>query len=141
MTAQPSELLQPGDPALEQLGRLSDGWGGTLDAGRNAEHRLAMEVGRALLAAGFELHDCGRNAPTGGVCLTPSSSPPASYAGVLVTWAQHDVLAHVEDGPLYDVYRQVQDAMNEALGEVLRALGFVVGQAGRARLVTRRRRP
>jgi len=141
MTVHASELLRPGDPALRQLGRLSDGWGGTLDPDRNAEHRLALEVGRALLAAGFELYDCGHHAPTGGVCLTPSSSPPASYAGVLVTWAQHDVLAHVEDGPLYDVYRQVQEVMNEALGEVLHALGFVVGQAGRAHLVTRRRRP
>ena len=135
-----SDLLRPGDPALRQLDRITNGWGCTLDPD-NPDHRLALEVGRALRAAGCELHNCGHGAATGSVCLIPSSSPLASYAGVIVTWAQHDVLAHLEDdSPLYDVYSTVQATMNRALGTVLRALGYEVGLAGRAHLVTGRRR-
>jgi hypothetical protein len=125
----PGDRFRPEDPALEQLDRLSDGWGCRLRAD-DPQHQLAVGIARDLRAAGFELHDCAAHAPTGGVCLTPSSSPPASYAGVIVTWTQHDVLAHA--GDLFGVHSDVQEVMNYALADVLAILGWRVEQFGQA---------
>lgn len=122
----PGELLEPGDTALVQLDRLSDGFGRRLRRDQPL-HQLALAIARDLRAAGFELHDCALETPTGGVCLLPS----APDEGVFVTWAQHDVLT--ADCAMYHVYARVLDTMNQALAMVLIWMGWRVeplGQSG-----------
>lgn len=131
----PGELLQPNDPALVQLGRLSDGWGRRLRPERSL-HQLTLAIARDLRAAGFELHDCALGTPTGGVCLLPSVPDD----GVIVTWAEHDLL--VTSCAMYGVYAHVMDTMNHALAMVLAGMGWCVeplGEAG-AYVITDRRR-
>lgn len=133
--AHPGDLLEAGDPALDQLRRLSDGLGRRLRP-EQPLHRLTLAVARDLRAAGFELHDCALQTPTGGVCLLPSGPDE----GVIVTWAEHDVLA--AGCALYGIYAYVLEAMNYALAMVLAHMGWRVeplGEAG-AYIVTGHRR-
>lgn len=119
------DLFEPGDPALGQLSRLSDGRGAALDPA-DPQHRLMLEIARDLRAAGFELHDCALKSPTGGVCLAPGPG-----GGVIVTWAQHDVLAG--ETPLPDIYLELEELMNYALAEVLAVMRWrlePIAQAG-----------
>lgn len=119
------DLFKPGDPALDQLDRLSDGRGSPLQADE-PQHGLMRDIARDLRAAGFELHDCGLMACTGGVCLTPCSQGQ----DVIVSWAQHDVLAFGSE--LQSTYGDVQELMNFAIAEVLGAMGWRVEPFGQA---------
>ena len=119
----PGDLFEPDDPALDQLGRLSDGCGGQLRSDQPL-HQLTLAVARDLRAAGFELHDCALQTPTGGVCLLPSNPD----GGVIVTWAEHDVLA--AGSTLYGVYAYVFETMNHALAMLLACMGWCVEPLG-----------
>lgn len=119
----PGDLFEADDPALLQLDRLSDGCGRRLRPDQPL-HRLTLTIARDLRAAGFELHDCALEMPTGGVCLLPS----APDEGVIVTWAQHDVLT--TDCTVYHVYARVLDTMNRALAMVLIWMGWRVEPLG-----------
>lgn len=124
-TIHAGDLFEPRDPALDQLGRLNDGWGRRLRPDQPI-HALALAVARDLRAAGFELHDCALETPTGGVCLLPSDPDN----GVIVTWAEHDVLVNACD--LYGVYVHVLETMNHALAVVLSCMGWCVEPLGEA---------
>jgi hypothetical protein len=76
----------------------------------------------------------------GGACLLPVSRDYGTDnpAGVVVSWTTHDLL--VLDWDRWVEYRSVIDVMNQALADVLVALGYQVrpsGQGG-ASLVTGR---
>lgn len=117
------DLFRGDEPVLVQLRRVSDGWGQPIARRDDPLFRVAISIARDLLAAGFELHDCGHSAPTGGVCLTPSPHE----GGVMVTWAQHDVLAHHDgDDDLYDTHQDVQVVMNDAVADALTEMGWDV---------------
>ncbi|MGE5289434.1 MAG: hypothetical protein ACM3ML_19980 [Micromonosporaceae bacterium] len=104
---------------------------------------LARELARSLTEAGFTLHHCMRHDPLyrlGGVCLLPIPADDGQNGGgVVVSWTTHDLL--LLDWARYGTYRGVQDVMNEALADVLRALGYEVRPfgSGGASLVTGRR--
>lgn len=119
--------VSPADKAFEahlsdQLDRVSDG-DGRRPSGSGGE--LALEVAAVLVDAGFALHDCTRQAPTGGVCVTPLYRPQAG--AVAVTWSLHERMV---EGPTYSFgdCEAVKETMNVALAEVLRGLGFELEQ-------------
>ncbi len=89
---------------------------------------VTRAVGAVRVEADFTLHDCvGRTADAalGGVCLTLSPD----QGGVIVTWTQHDRLA-VEERRGAGVRAGLQAVMNDALFQVLQALGFGVDPFG-----------
>lgn len=88
---------------------------------------LLVEVTAALAEAGLPVHD---GAGAGGACLT---AEPA-LGGVVVAWRQHDRTS-VEGVPGAAAEALVQQAMDRALADVLRARGFVVDAFGSASVV------
>ncbi len=106
---------------------------------------LARDLARRLTEVGFTLHHCMPHDPLcrlGGVCMLAVAarlSGGGNDAGVVVSWTTHDLL--LLDWARYGTYRGVQDVMNEALADVLRAFGFEVRPfgSGGAWLVTGRR--
>ena len=119
----PGDRFDTGDPALDQLARLHDGYGGRLHP-EEPLHALALAVGRDLRAAGLELHDCVRQAPTGGVCMELSPLD----GGLIVAWALHDVLAFPCGGELAAMRAGVTQVMNDAIARVLIHMGWRVEQ-------------
>jgi len=119
------ERLSPADRAFEanldeRLARVPS----DLVADGAGLRQVVRAVATALVEAEFTLHDCaGRpvDAVLGGVCLTPSPD----QGGVIVTWTQHDRLAAAQ-GRGAGVHAEVQAVMNDALFQVLQALGFGV---------------
>jgi len=104
---------------------------------------LARDIARAVTEAGLPLHHCPRHHPLyrlGGVCVLAVPPGPADGpAGVVVCWTQHSLL--LLDWDRYGTYAGTQQAMNTALGGVLRAFGYLVTPSGSggAWLVTGRR--
>ncbi len=88
---------------------------------------LARGLARALTEAGFTLHHCVRHDPLyrlGGVCLLTVPAGHDHDDGVVVSWTVHDLLSH--DWGRYGTYQDVQQVMNNALADVLHALGYKV---------------
>ena len=96
-----------------------------------------------MTEAGVALHHCPRHHPLyrlGGVCVLAVPSGLADGpAGVAVSWAPHNLI--LLDWDRYGTYTGTQQAMNTALGGVLRAFGYSVTPCGPggAGLVTGRR--
>ncbi len=89
------------------------------------------------------MHHCAQHDPLyrlGGVCLlaVPAGSGTGS-SGIAVSWTAHNLL--LLDWDRYGTYACTQQAMNTALGGVLRAFGYPVTPfgSGGAWLVTGRR--
>ena len=75
----------------------------------------------------------------GGICLLPVPAGPADgRAGIAVSWTTHSLL--LLDWDRYGTYTGTQQAMNTALGGVLRAFGYAIAPfgSGGAWLVTGR---
>lgn len=110
----------------EQLDRLPTEWDDLL-TDDDALTTLVVEIAAALVEAGLPLHDCAGNGSAGGVCLTPGPL----YAGVVVSWHQHDRMsAEQVRGPAMDA--TVQRAMNAAVADLLERLGFEIEPFGRS---------
>ena len=104
---------------------------------------LARDIARCLTEAGLTVHHCAQHDPLyrlGGVCVpaVPAESG-TGHGGIAVAWAVHDLL--LLDWDRYGAYTGTQQAMNTALGGVLRAFGYPVTPfgSGGAWLVTGRR--
>jgi hypothetical protein len=95
---------------------------------------LARDLAHSLTEAGFILHHCMPHDPLsrlGGICLLPIAdghSDGGNDAGVVVSWSTHDLLQL--DWARYGTYRGVQDVMNEALANVLRAFNYEIRPFG-----------
>jgi hypothetical protein len=103
---------------------------------------LARDIARCMTEAGLTVHRCAQHEPLyrlGGVCLlaVPAESG-TGYGGIAVSWTVHNLLP---DWDRYGTYTGTQQAMNAALGGVLRAFGYPVTPfgSGGAWLVTGRR--
>ena len=104
---------------------------------------LARDIARSLTKAGLTVHHCAQHDPLyrlGGMCLlaVPAESGTGS-SGIAVSWTVHNLL--LLDWDRYGTYTGTQQAMNTALGGVLRAFGYPVTPfgSGGAWLVTGRR--
>ncbi|MBV9384265.1 MAG: hypothetical protein JOY82_04815 [Streptosporangiaceae bacterium] len=112
-------------------------------AGNDPLAPLARDIARSMTEAVLTVHHRARRYPLyrlGGVCLL--AVPPGladGPAGVAVSWTPHNLL--VLDWDQYGTYVGTQQAMNTALGGVLRAFGYLVTPFGfgGAWLVTGRR--
>ena len=104
---------------------------------------LARDIARSMTEAGLTVHHCAQHDPLyrlGGVCLL--AVPPESgtcNGGIAVSWTAHNLLRL--DWDRYGTYTGTQQAMNTALGGVLRAFGYPIAPfgSGGAWLVTGRR--
>ena len=104
---------------------------------------LARDIARSMTEAGLTVHHCAQHEPPyrlGGVCLlaVPAESG-TGHGGIAVSWTVHNLL--LPDRDRYGTYTGTQQAMNAALGGVLRAFGYPVTPfgSGGAWLVTGRR--
>ena len=105
--------------------------------------QLARDIASSMTEAGQTVHHRALRYPLyrlGGVCLL--AVPPGladGRAGVAVSWTPHNLL--LLDWDRYGTYTGTQQAMNTALGGVLRAFGYLVTPSGSggAWLVTGRR--
>ena len=103
---------------------------------------LARDIARSMTEAGLPVHHCARHHPLhrlGGVCLLAVPAGLADgRAGVAVSWTAHNLL--LLDWDRYGTYAGIRQAMNTALGGVLRAFGYLVTPfgSGGAWLVTGR---
>jgi hypothetical protein len=104
---------------------------------------LARDIARSMTEAGLTVHHCAQHDPLyrlGGVCvLAVPAESGTSHGGVAVSWTVHSLLRL--DCDRYAAYTGTQQAMNTALGGVLRAFGYLVTPfgSGGAWLVTGRR--
>ena len=107
-----------------QLDRLPEDWDELL-TDDDALTTLVVEVAAALVEAGLPVHDCVGEGPAGGVCLTPGPH----YAGVVVSWHQHDRMSaqQVRGEAMGGV---VQRTMNATIADLLGQLGFEVEPFG-----------
>jgi hypothetical protein len=112
----------------EQLDRLPEDWDGVL-SDDDALGTLVVEVTAALCEAGLALHD---TSGTGGAFLLPE---PA-LGGIVVSWLQHDRMG-VEQVHGDIAHALVQQAMNQALADVLAVRGFAVDPIAGAHVVRR----
>ena len=104
---------------------------------------LARDIARSVTEAGLTVHHHAGRYPLcrlGGVCLLVV--PPGLADGparVAVSWTPHNLLLLGWDR--YGTYAGTQQAINSALGGVLRAFGYLVTPfgSGGAWLVTGRR--
>jgi hypothetical protein len=104
---------------------------------------LARDLARSITEAGLTVHHCAQHHPLyrlGGVCLlaVPAESG-TGHGGIAVSWTVHNLL--LLDWDRYGTCIGTQQAMNTALGDVLRAFGYPVTPfgSGGAWLVTGRR--
>ena len=104
---------------------------------------LARDIVRSMTEAGLTVHHCAQYEPLywlGGVCvLAVPAESASSHGGIAVSWTVHNLL--LPDWDRYGTYTGTQQAMNAALGGVLRAFGYPVTPfgSGGAWLVTGRR--
>jgi hypothetical protein len=93
---------------------------------------LARAIARSMTKAGLTVHHCARQDPLyrlGGVCLLPvQTGPDASRAGVVVSWTTHSLL--LLDWDRYGTYAGTMQAMNTAIGGILRVFGYDAGPFG-----------
>jgi hypothetical protein len=104
---------------------------------------LARDIACSMTETGLTVHHCAQHDllyRLGGVCLlaVPAESGTCS-SGVAVSWTAHNLL--LLDWDRYGTYAGTQQAMNTALGGVLRAFGYPIAPfgSGGAWLVTGRR--
>jgi hypothetical protein len=104
---------------------------------------LARDIARSMTEAGLTVHHYAQHEPLyrpGGVCLlaVPAESG-TGHGGIAVPWTAHNLL--LPDRDRHGTYTGTQQAMNAALGGVLRAFGYPVTPfgSGGAWLVTGRR--
>ena len=100
---------------------------------------VARRITEAALTTGYcALHD---SLPRpGGACQLPvAAGPPDVSAGIAVSWSTRTLLRM--DGDRYGNHAGIQEAMNAAIGGVLRAFVYAARPfgAGGARLVTSHR--
>jgi hypothetical protein len=104
---------------------------------------LARDIARSMTEAGPTVHHCAQHEPPyrlGGVCLLAAPAESGTgHGGIAVSWTVHNLL--LPDRDRYGTYTGTQQAMNTALGGVLRTSGYPVTPAGSggAWLVTGRR--
>ena len=103
---------------------------------------IARDIARSMTEAGLTVHHCAKYGPLyrlGGVCLLaiPAESGTGS-SGIAVSWSTYNLLLGWDR---YGTYSGTKQAMNTALGGVLRAFGYPVTPfgSGGAWLVTCRR--
>jgi len=93
---------------------------------------LARAIARSMTEAGLTVHHCAPHDPLyrlGGLCLLPvQAGPDASRAGVVVSWTTHSLL--LLDWDRYGTYSGIQQAMNTAIGVILRVFGYDAGPFG-----------
>ena len=93
---------------------------------------LAHDIARSMTEAGLPLHHCASHDPRyrlGGICLLPVPAGPADgRAGIAVSWTTHSLV--LLDWDRYGTYTSTQQAMNTALGGVLRAFGYAIAPLG-----------
>jgi hypothetical protein len=86
---------------------------------------LARDIVRSMTEAGLTVHHCAQHEPPyrlGGVCLLAAPAESRTgYGGIAVSWTVHNLL--LPDRDRYGTYTGTQQAMNTALGGVLRASG------------------
>ena len=102
---------------------------------------LARDIARSMTEAGLTMHHCAQYHPLywlGGVCLL-AVPPESGSSGIAVSWTAHNLL--LLDWDRYGTYTGIQQAMNTALGGVLRAFGYPIAPfgSGGTWLVTGRR--
>lgn len=116
--------------------RLPGTWSEPLEPSRPSFTFISL-LTRDLVNAGLPLHDCDVRERTGGVCLTPTSQDE----GVVVSWTTHTTMA--TDPGCHDLRTDVLHLMNDALANLLIALGWHADPYGRAHafVVTGRARP
>jgi hypothetical protein len=104
---------------------------------------LARDIARSMTGSGLTVHHCAQHEPLyrlGGVCLLAATAESGTgHGGIAVSWTVHNLL--LLDWDRYGAYAGTQQAMNTALGGVLRAFGYPVAPfgSGGAWLVTGRR--
>jgi hypothetical protein len=104
---------------------------------------LTRDIARSMTEAGLTVHHCAQHEPPyrlGGVCLLAAPAESGTgHGGIAVSWTVHNLL--LPDRDRYGTYTGTQQAMNAALGGVLRAFGYPVTPfgSGGAWLVTGRR--
>ena len=147
-----TDLRQPGpgplraaagaaEPAQAASGLASTGGCRLADSDPLAP--LARDIARSMTGAGLTVHRCARLEPPyrpGGVCLlaVPAESG-TGHGGIAVSRTAHNLLLAGRDR--HGAYTGTQQAVNAALGGVLRASGYPVTPSGSggAWLVTGRR--
>jgi hypothetical protein len=98
---------------------------------------LARDVARSMTEADLIVHHCARHDPLyriGGVyMLAVSAESGTGHGRIVVSWTAHNLLQLESDR--YGAYISTQQAMNAALGGVLRAFGYAdILQDGQIRL-------
>jgi hypothetical protein len=146
-----ADLLQPGLGQLRaaaeaaELAQAASGLvstDGARLAGSGVLAPLARDIARSMTEAGLPAHRYARLQPLyrpGGVCLLALPAGLADgRAGIAVSWTAHGLLLLGRDS--YGTCTGTQQAMNTALGGVLRAFGYLVTPfgSGGAWLVTGR---
>jgi hypothetical protein len=112
-------------------------------AGSDPLASLPRAIARSMTEAGLTMHHRAPHHPlyrTGGVCLLPvPAGPAAGRAGIAVPWTTHNLLSLDRDR--YGTCVGTQQAMNTAIGGVLRAFGYAAEPfgSGGAWLVTSHR--
>ena len=95
---------------------------------------LARDIARSMTEAGLTVHHCAQHDPLyrlGGVCvLAVPAGSGTGHGGIAVSWTVHNLL--LLDWDRYGAYTGTQQAMNTALGGVLRAFGYMVTPFGSA---------
>jgi hypothetical protein len=99
---------------------------------------LVRDIVPSMTEAALTVHRCARRDPLyrlGGVCLLRVLAECGSN-GIAVSWTAHNLL--LLDWDRYGTYSGTQQAMNTALGGVLRAFGYPITPfgSGGASLVT-----
>jgi hypothetical protein len=93
---------------------------------------LARDIARSMTGAGLTVHHRPRHDPLcrpGGVCvLAVAAESGTGHGGIAVSWTAHNLLRL--DWDRYGTYTGTQQAMNTALGGVLRAFGYAVTPFG-----------
>jgi hypothetical protein len=105
--------------------------GGRL-AGSDPLAPLARSIARSMTEAGLTVHHCAPHDllyRLGGACLLPVPAGPADgRAGVVLSWTTHRLLSL--DWDRYGSYVGTQQAMNTAIGGILRAFGYAAEPFG-----------
>ncbi|MBO0815925.1 MAG: hypothetical protein J2P30_12405 [Actinobacteria bacterium] len=124
--------------AVAEAAELADAASGlaSADGYRLTDHDpcapLARDIARSLTEAGLPVHCCARHDPRyrlGGVCLLPVPACQGTCpGGIAVSWTAHRLL-HL-DWDRYGTCAGTQQAMNTALGAVLRAFGYAAEPFG-----------
>jgi hypothetical protein len=106
-------------------------------AGSDPLAPLAGDIARSMTEAGLTVRHCAPHHPMYRLGLLPvPAGPAAGRAGIAVSWTTHGLLRM--DGDRYGTYAGTQQAMNSAIGGILRAFGYATEPlgAGSAWLVT-----